>query len=181
MKRWEVPGDVRLVTFSCEQRLPLFGNSKIRAIFADRLGAMRDLFKCELFAWVIMPEHVHFLVRPKDGTLEQPLDYLKKSVSRKVINRWREINAPIMKKITRPDGSLRFWQKGGGFDRNVRDEGEFAREVRYIHQNPVERGLVEKSREWEWSSARCWLGESAVPLQCDAAPWIDPQNRSLFV
>jgi putative transposase len=181
MKRWEAPGDVRFVTFSCEKRLPLFGNPKIRGVFADRLGAMRDLFKCELFAWVVMPEHVHLVARPRDGELSPALDYLKKSVSRIVITRWREISAPVLKDIERPDGLPRFWQRGGGFDRNIRHEGEFAREVRYIHRNPVERGLVERPRDWPWSSAQWWLGESGALVECDAVPWIDGSNRPLYV
>lgn len=154
MKRREVPGDLRFITFSCEKRLPLLGNPNIRDLFADRLGAMRDLFACELFAWVVMPEHVHLILRPKDGETEPALTHLKKSVARLVIDRWRDLQAPILKEIERPDGSPRFWQKGGGFDRNIRHDGEFTKEVRYIHRNPVERGLVECSRDWPWSSAR---------------------------
>ena len=45
----------------------------------------------------------------------------------------------------------RFWQKGGGFDRNVRDDAEFSREVRYVHHNPVERALVTRPEDWTWS------------------------------
>ncbi|MBL8745248.1 MAG: transposase [Phycisphaerae bacterium] len=181
MKRWEAPGDVRFVTFSCEKRLPLFGSARIRDVFADRLGATRDLFRCELFAWVVMPEHVHLIVRPKDGELEPVLDYLKKSVSRKIISRWRELNAPILKKIELPNGSPRFWQKGGGFDRNIRHEGEFVREVRYIHRNPVERELVEQPRDWEWSSARWWLGEESGGVVCDQPQWIDESCNDRYV
>jgi len=40
-------------------------------------------------------------------------------------------------------GKDTFLERGGGFDRNVRDLAEFTRHVRYIHRNPVERGLVE--------------------------------------
>ncbi len=182
MKRVEVPGGLRFVTFSCERRLPLLGNPAIRDLFADRLAAMRKRFGCELFAWVVMPEHVHLILRPTENDpLDRVLEFLKKAVARRVIARWRELDAPILQKISRPDGSPRFWQKGGGFDRNIRHEGEFAREVRYIHRNPVERELVDHPREWAWSSARWWLGESPVLVECDAVPWTDAEQRELYV
>lgn len=182
MMRREVPGDVRFVTFSCERRLPLLGNPAIRDLFADRLAAMRTRFGCDLFAWVAMPEHVHIILRPTEhDPLDRVLEFLKKAVARRIIARWHELNAPIVKKIERPDGSPRFWQKGGGFDRNIRHEGEFAREVRYIHRNPVERELVAAPRDWAWSSARWWLGEDPGPVTCDQPWWIDESWNDRYV
>lgn len=158
-RRREVAGDPRFLTLSCERRLPLLGNPAIRDVFAASLAEARRRFGFELFAWVVMPEHVHLLLRPRDGErAEQILTFIKKSVAQRVIARWRTIDAKVLREIERPDGRPRFWQKGGGFDRNVRDRAEFIKEVRYIHRNPVKRGLVEKPEDWKWSSARWWLG-----------------------
>jgi hypothetical protein len=84
-----------------------------------------------------------------------------------VLLRWKSINAPILTRIADATGRPRFWQKGGGFDRNVRSEAEFAREVRYIHRNPVERGLVKTPPEWPWSSVRWWMGLREGEVECD--------------
>jgi len=46
-----------------------------------------------------------------------------------------------------------FWQKRY-YDRNVRDEREFTKKLRYLHRNPVKRGLVKQPGEWKWSSFR---------------------------
>jgi hypothetical protein len=46
-----------------------------------------------------------------------------------------------------------FWQKRY-YDRKVRDAGEFAVKLRYLHRNPVTRGLVKEPGDWEWSSFR---------------------------
>ena len=46
-----------------------------------------------------------------------------------------------------------FWQKRY-YDRNVRDAREFAVKLRYLHRNPVKRGLVKEPGDWEWSSFR---------------------------
>jgi len=46
-----------------------------------------------------------------------------------------------------------FWQKRY-YDRNVRDAREFSIKLRYLHCNPVKRGLVESPADWKWSSYR---------------------------
>ena len=182
MKRREIPGGVRFITFSCYRGLQLLGNPAIRDVFVRSLASSRERFGFALFAWVVMPEHAHLLMRPKEAApLERALLFLKLSVAKRVIGRWRELNAPILKKIQHPGGSPRFWQKGGGFDRNVRDEDEFIREVRYVHRNPVERGLVEQPGEWAWSSARWWLGDPSGPIACDQPEWIAPEWNRLYV
>jgi putative transposase len=171
MKRREVPGDIRFVTFSCERRLPLLSNPAIADLYSGVMAAARARFGFELYAWVVMPEHVHMLVRPRVGApLGPALAHIKKSVAQRVIARWRELDAPVLRSITRPDGSPRFWQKGGGFDRNVRDLEEFTREVRYIHRNPVDRELVPTPELWRWSSVRWWMGQRAGEVECDPPP-----------
>jgi putative transposase len=170
MRRREVPGQTRFVTFSCQHRLPLFSNGRIARLLVEALARAR-MQGLLLFAWVIMPEHVHILCRPPRGVvLGQLLRCVKMSVSKQALTRWQELQAPILGRIVDATGHPRFWLKGGGFDRNVRDEAEFSRYVRYIHRNPVERGLVARPEEWRWSSVRWWIGERDGELACDPAP-----------
>jgi putative transposase len=167
MKRREVPYGARFITFSCEKRLPLLGRAQIRDVLVQHLGAARDRFGFELFAWVVMPEHVHLLARPREVPLGKALLALKLGVANTVLHRWRALDVPILARITRPNGGYRFWQRGGGFDRNVRGPDEFRRNVRYIHRNPVDRGLVGQPEDWRWSSARWWLHIGEPLLACD--------------
>ena len=157
MKRREMPGGVRFITCSCEHRLPLFLNPAIRGVFEGSLHASRLRYRFEMFAWVVMPEHIHLLLRPPPSVaLARILAYIKTSVMRRVLPRWKELGAPILQRLVRPDGTYRFWQKGGGFDRNIRDEQAFTKAIHYIHRNPVERDLVKRPEDWRWSSARFW-------------------------
>jgi putative transposase len=174
MKRWEIDGDIRFVTFSCQRRLPLLKNPGIARVFASSMAAARVRFGFELFAWVVMPEHVHLLVRPRGTPLKRVLLNIKLSVSERVLTRWRDLDAPILSKID-AGGSPRFWQKGGGFDRNTRNEREFCKTIRYIHRNPVARGLVERPEDWRWSSVRWWMGQREGELECDPPPG-DPRS-----
>jgi len=55
-----------------------------------------------------------------------------------------------------------FWQTRY-YDFNVITQPKFVEKLRYIHRNPVERGLVEKPEDWPWSSFRHWsTGEPAL-------------------
>jgi REP-associated tyrosine transposase len=176
LKRREVVGGIRFLTFSCQRRLPLLSNPDIAQVFAESLETARDRSGLELFAWVVMPEHVHLLVEPpvsNDGVqspLSPILKGLKSSVARRVLARWAALDAPILSRIDDGKGHPRFWQKGGGFDRNVRDEREFSKTVQYIHRNPVERGLVERCEDWQWSSVRWWMGRRDGSVRCDPPP-----------
>ena len=50
----------------------------------------------------------------------------------------------------------RFWQAGGGYDRNVWEPKILLAMIEYIHNNPVRRGLASQSAELE--VVQCWLG-----------------------
>ena len=163
-------GGPRFITFSCHRRLALLAQDGIADVFARSLAAARRTHHLSLYAWVIMPEHVHLLCRPSpDRTMEEFLRSLKMSVAKQALEQWKQVRAPILSRIVDGDRP-RFWQAGGGFDRNLRDEAEFAREVRYIHHNPVERGLVERPEQWKWSSVRWWMGLREGELECDIPP-----------
>jgi putative transposase len=172
MRRREIPGGVRFITFSCQRRLPLLSNAGICRLLAQRCEAVRESGRMRVFAWVLMPEHVHLLCCPGDGeTLEHSLRSIKMSVAKAVLARWAALNAPILSRVADAVGRHRFWQKGGGFDRNVGSDGELEREVRYIHRNPVERGLVPRPEDWSWSSVHWWMGRrEGVELRCDPPP-----------
>ena len=177
MKRREVPGGVRFITFSCEHRLNLLSNPEIADLFVDSMARARSRHRFKLYGWVVMPEHVHLLAASADdGTLETALESMKKSVAARVILRWRRLGAPILQRLTRPDGLVRFWLKGGGFDHNVRREGSFAKDIHYMHFNPVKRGLVASPQEWRWSSIHWWLGQRGGVCDCDEHP--DPGWRA---
>ena len=63
-----------------------------------------------------------------------------------------------MKELTiqeRPGKTVfRFWQEGPGHDANLRDRESIVKAIRYMHFNPVKRGLCATPDDWAWSSAR---------------------------
>ena len=95
-----------------------------------------------IYGYVVMPEHVHLLVsEPANETLADAIHYLKLSFAKRVRSRRGAVEPKS------------FWQKRY-YDRNVRDAEEFAVKLRYLHRNPVKRGLVKEPSDWKWSSFR---------------------------
>ena len=174
--RHERTNHARFLTFSCYHRLPLFSNRRIRDLFAEHLRAVRDRFGCHLYAWVVMSEHVHLLLWPRlpEDPVSKVLYTLKRGFASRVLTRWRELGARILSDLEAADNSVRFWQRGGGYDRNVFSREEFDEKLRYIHNNPVTRGLVERAEDWAWSSARWYAGGRDAPVEIDPLPPTTP-------
>jgi putative transposase len=65
------------------------------------------------------------------------------------------------------ENSLRFWQAGGGYDRNIFTAEELWEKIKYIHENPVRRKLVTIATDWRWSSAADYAKLREGPLKVD--------------
>ena len=65
-KRYDIPGDVHCLTFSCFQRLPLLARDRSRKWMLEAIARGRVRVPFDLWAYVIMPEHVHLLLLPKE-------------------------------------------------------------------------------------------------------------------
>src|SRR5262249_33847559 len=127
----------------------------------------------QLWAYVIMPEHVHVLVHPGKAPDRMPdfLQILKESVARKAIYYLRANSPDWLQRIRVHEGQpfrYRFWQPGGGHDRNVTNSTTLRYMIEYLHNNPVRRGLVARAEDWEWSSARWFAGLRPVKIELDA-------------
>jgi len=131
-----------------------------------------------VWAYAFMPTHVHLLLfrPPRDGPLGVAAvsKAIKQSVSKRAAA-WVRSNAPDRLRsfeVTDGDGkgTFRFWQDGGGYDRNIFSAEAAWNSVRYIHRNPIEAGLCEKAEDWAWSSARWYAKRSDFVLACDGRP-----------
>lgn len=152
--------------------MPLFNHDLIKGVFIAQLGVMRQRLDVSLYAWVVMPEHVHLLLMPPlpGVTVTQVLHALKRPVAAKVLQRWRQLDAPILRRIVDKHGQEHFWQRGGGYDRNITSMGELEEKIRYIHDNPVRRGLVHCAADWRWSSARWYESGDGCGVPIDPLP-----------
>jgi putative transposase len=113
----------------------------------------------ELFAWCVMANHVHVLIKPV-WTLPRITQGIKGFTA-------HEIN------ILQSRRGRVFWQDES-YDHWVRDEEELHRIIAYIENNPVAAGLCACPEDWFWSSARHRLnwppGQPFRGLVADSRP-----------
>jgi putative transposase len=167
VRRVHEPGHRHELTFSCYRRIPLLTNDDWRARLARSIDAAGAEASVELLARVFMPEHVHLLVRPigPDASIAFYLARLKQPSAREIREVLQRSGSPLLGRLTvreRPGKVVfRFWQEGGGDDRNVFTGPAMAASLDSIHGNPVRRGLCRRAVDWRWSSARFDLGDGA--------------------
>jgi len=165
--RFHHSGLAHFVTFSCYRRQQFFNDSRTYDLFPICLERMRQHFQMLVYGYVVMPEHVHLLLsEPEKGTLADAIHFLKLSFSKRLRS---QVSA--QKKGANPghDVSGPFWQRRY-CDRNVRDNQEFIQELKYLHRNPVKRGLVEKPEDWHWSSYRHYAVDEPGIVAVES-PW----------
>jgi putative transposase len=134
--RYQKSGDFHFITFSCYRRQPLLGHGAAYQAFEGELEAVRLRYGLVVAGYVLMPEHVHLLVgEPIVSTLSVALQVLKQRTSRRLKRK----------------GEARFRQRRY-YDFNVHSELKRVEKLRYMHRNPVRRGLVERPEDWPWSS-----------------------------
>jgi putative transposase len=135
LKRYQHSGQTHFITFCCFRRRNLFLSDASKEIFELALERVRSSFQLCVYGYVIMPEHVHLLLsEPERETLAVAIQSLKQGVSRRLIGE-----------------AEHFWQKRY-YDGNIRNRREFTEKLRYIHRNPVSKGLCVSPEDWRWSS-----------------------------
>ena len=166
-------GHAHFLTFSCFHRRQFLASDFARRCLCDAIDFARDRHELAVWAYVIMPEHVHLLIRPRreHHTITAVLRDIKEQPSRRVIQSFRQ-NTPwkieMMKARQGQRTVHRFWQAGGGYDRNLYSGETIRKAIKYIEWNPVKRRLAAIPCDWEWSSARARTGATDVPLTVDA-------------
>jgi|SRR5581483_1577909 len=126
------------------------GNGGARTFFSAQDYALyRDLLAdgcaaadVAVWAWCLMPNHVHLVLVPSDG------DGLRRALA-PVHRRY----AGIIHARRRRTGH--FWQ--GRFGAVAMDEEHLAAALRYVSLNPVRARLVPRAQDWRWSSTRAHL------------------------
>ena len=143
------------ITFTCYRRQSFLNTPAVCDAFLRILERTRLRYEFLIYGFVVMPNHVHLLIsEPKQGTIATVIQSLKIASARYEKTHICQKKADMGHKAVGHDAQATpFWQRRY-YDRNVRDNEEFIEELKYIHRNPVKRGLVDKPEDWPWSSYR---------------------------
>lgn len=157
-------GHLHFITCSCYRRMPLLRSPRARDRFLKVLSEVRKRYDFALWGFVVMPEHIHLLMsEPETGDPSAVMKVIKQRVSRALRRTNKRMpgqlalwSSPSFKRYPR------FWQRRF-YDFNVWSARKRNEKLNYMHFNPVRRGLVERPRDWRWSSYRFyWHGEVGI-------------------
>ena len=135
------------ITASAFQKRSLLQSDRMAGLLVDVFLHYRAQGKYLLHEFVVMPDHFHLLLSPRES-LERAMQLIKGGFS---FRAKRELGF-----------SHEIWQPSF-YDRRVRDAEEYFAFRQYIRQNPLKRGLTVKPEEYRYSSA--WPG-----VEVDKAP-----------
>jgi putative transposase len=169
LKRYYGAGDLHFITCSCYRRQPWLGTARRRDPFLTVLEQVRRRYQFVVLGYVVMPEHIHLLIsEPQEKTPSTVMQALKLGFARRVIAEAQRLGpstGPTSRKAREVGHPLfdhtqqHIWQKRF-YDFNVWTEHKRIEKLRYMHRNPVQRGLVASPELWRWSSFRAYsLGE----------------------
>ena len=157
-------GGLYYVSFAVVERVDVFTRKEYRDIVIDSVKHCQEKKGLEIYGWCIMSNHVHLIISAKEDNVSAVLGDFKKYTSKKIIKAIKEhpgeSRSEWMLKIFKEAGeqnsrndSYQFWIQYNQ-PKIIYSEAFAAQKPEYIHNNPVEAGIVEKSEEYIYSSAR---------------------------
>ena len=139
--RVSIPGHCYLITTVTYRRRPWFLEFQLGCTLAREIQRLEHGNELNSLAWVIMPDHLHFLLTLEDTPLST------------VINRLKGRSARYINQILAQQGPI--WQSGY-HDHALRKDEDLKAAARYIIANPLRAGLVGSVKNYPfWNAA--WL------------------------
>ena len=165
--RYERLNHARMLHFGCFHNIPLLRSERTCLWLIQAIERARSLHAFDPWAYCIMPDHVHLLVVPAEGsTVSAILTSIKQSVANKALAWTREHAPAFLDRLAEQRGNStihRFGQRGGGYDRNLWSPDHIWSAIEYIHANPVAAGLCQSPLDWRWSSVSQFTPGAAGP------------------
>lgn len=145
---------------------PLFADPKIAELLLESMRFLQDANRIELFAYVIMENHVHVIAISDD--LSKEIGDFKSFTARRIIDELKDRNRSywlkqlkLFKARHKKDREYQLWQEGS-HPELIQDDEMMRQKVEYIHMNPVRRGYVDEPEHWRYSSACNYAGKKGL-------------------
>ena len=140
-----VPDLVFFITTGLKNRSRLFGQSAPARLVLECFQFFRANGEIELYGFVIMPDHLHVILKTKPPlTISRFVKRMKTHISHLL-------------------GHGPIWEKGY-WSEVIESEAFMKQKLVYIHENPVRAGLARKPEDYPWSSAREYLCKSTSDI-----------------
>jgi len=167
------PEGTYFVSFAVVEWIDVFIKDEYKQILIDSFHFCQKEKGMELFAWCIMTNHLHFIFRSLNGQKpELLLGDFKRFTSKAIVNAIKENPNESRKKYLLEEfmhagekssnaKKYQFWRHDNRLI-ELWSNKVIAEKVKYIHQNPVEEGLVHYPEDYAFSSARDYTGEKGL-------------------
>jgi len=167
------PDYLYFITTKAERHVHIFKRESIIRIIIDSLHFLRTSGRVKLFVFVIMPNHIHLIIKlSKEYTISDMIRDFKRHTARQIIRQLLAENETDTLKL------LQRLNKDNRQDYKIREDQYDARDVfspefleqkmDYIHHNPCQPQwkLAELPEEYPWSSARFYIADkpSVIPV-----------------
>jgi len=158
------------VTTTVVRFLKIFNNPAVCDILINNIKYYQNIYKYEVLAYSIMPSHFHWIVvtNPKYGTISDIMRDLKRNSSKEIMEFLKSYEnlTKIFKEeaIPFPGQEKKLWMKRFD-DEVIRNDKMFWQKVGYIHNNPIEDGMVYKAEDYKYSSARNYVNNDHSTLE----------------
>ncbi len=155
---------LHFITCSCYRRLPGLRTERSRDRVLSILEQTRERYRFVVVGYVIMPEHIHLLItEPEVGSPSTVMQVFKQRTAHALLPK-KKRRDPRQRSLFGEEARDSFWQ-ARFYDFNVWTTKKRVEKLRYMHRNPVKRGLVSSPEEWRWSSYRFYFLDQAGPVQ----------------
>ncbi len=157
--------------------IAIFKRDVMKRLIADSLDCMRLRKRLKLYAFVVMPNHIHVIIQCyAEAPLADIIRDLKKHIADRMIRHYRaEENQPALDLLAlavKRTGKQRYKVWEDGYNAKEIFSPEFLRQkMNYIHNNPCQShwNLAERPEDYVWSSARFYLLEESAIIPLDNA------------
>jgi putative transposase len=166
-RKWSnlnLPGALHFVTGNFINRLPVFTEPENCEAFLAEFNTLNQEWPSKLIAYVLMPDHFHLIVNPRDGRIREFCRNLKRNRAKAILKDTRRFKFP------KTDEGHQIWQES--FKALPLWSGWMIwQKINYIHSNPVKARLVKSAKDYPWSSFRSFYSQGDEPLAVDHDWW----------
>gem|GEM_PF-237581 len=179
-KKWSnqnLPGALHFLTGNVLHRIPIFRQEARCKVFLEVCADLLRKWPCKLISFVVMPDHFHMIVNPRDGDIRRFAGALKSLAAGRIID--ISDDRRLQRKRPDKDGSVhQVWQES--FKAlPLWSLWMIWQKINYIHANPVKARLVISVKDYPWSSFRAFYFNSNEPLAVDHDWWWPDDEEKL--
>ena len=171
-RKWSnqnLPGALHFVTGNLLDRIPVFDQEACCRAFLMTCGELMSEWPSKMIAYVLMPDHFHLVVNPRDGRITQLVGALKSLSAKSIVETAHGID--FRRERPDDDGSTHHvWQESFKA-MPLWSSWMIWQKINYIHANPVKAGLVKSAKDYPWSSFQAFYSDSEPLLPVDKEWW----------